>query len=154
VTKGHAREETSPIKAPHGGVILRIRPDASGAEIIADCFRNAYDFDFDAQGELFAYDSDGERDVSLPWYMPTRLLHVVPGGRNGWVSESSKLPDYLLDSPPVVAETGRGSPSGVVCYRHEQFPESYRGGLFILDWTFGRVLFVPLVSEGAGYKLQ
>ena len=53
VTQGYVTEAASPVKTPHGGVILRLKPDASGAEIIADCFRNAYDFDFDAQGELF-----------------------------------------------------------------------------------------------------
>jgi putative membrane-bound dehydrogenase-like protein len=140
VTGGHATEKNSPIRAPHGGVIMRLKPDLSGGEIVCDGFRNAYDFDFDASGELFAYDSDGERDVSLPWYLPTRLFHVLPGGEHGWITESWKRPDYLFDSAPVVAATGRGSPTGVLCYRHTQFPERYRGALFILDWTFGRVL--------------
>ncbi len=154
VTKGHATEKNSPIKTPHGGVILRMKPDSTGAEIIADCFRNAYDFDFDGQGELFACDSDNNPDYGLPWYMPTRLFHVIPGGEQGWISESSQRPDYLLDSAPVVATTYRGSPSGMVCYRHTQFPEAYRGGLFILDWTFGRVRFVPLKKQGATYATQ
>lgn len=154
VTRGYVTETTSPVKAPHGGVILRLKPDASGAEIIADCFRNAYDFDFNPQGELFTYDSDGERDISLPWYMPTRLFHVIPGGTHGWISENCKHPDYFVDAAPVVATTGRGSPSGMVCYRHTQFPEKYRGGLFLLDWTFGRVMHVPLAPQGATYTQQ
>ncbi|MBS0262776.1 MAG: c-type cytochrome [Planctomycetes bacterium] len=153
VTKEYITEPTSPVKTPHGGVILRLKPDATGAEIIADCFRNTYDFDFDAQGELFTYDSDGEPELSLPWYMPTRVFHVIPGGEHGWYSENCKLPDYLLDSAPVVASTGRASPAGVTCYRHTQFPENYRG-LFILDWTFGRVMHVPLVRQGATYAPQ
>ena len=151
VTKGYVTESASPVKDPHGGVILRLKPDASGAEIVADCFRNAYDFDFNPQGELFAYDSDGEREISLPWYLPTRLFHVVPGGSQGWISDNCKHPDYFLDAAPVVATTGRGSPAGMVCYRHTQFPEKYRGGLFILDWTFGRVMHVPLTPQGATY---
>jgi putative membrane-bound dehydrogenase-like protein len=154
VTKGYVTEGASPIKNPHGGLILRLKPDASGAEIIADCFRNPYDFDFNQHGELFTYDSDGERDISLPWYLPTRLFHVVPGGVHGWISENCKHPDYFLDAAPVVATTGRGSPAGMVCYRHTQFPENYRGGLFILDWTFGRVLHVPLAQQGATYATQ
>lgn len=154
VTKGYVTESTSPVKAPHGGVILRLKPDASGAEIIADCFRNAYDFDFDERGEVFAYDSDGERDISLPWYLPTRLFHVVPGSSQGWISENCKHPDYFFDAAPVVATTGRGSPAGMVCYRHTQFPEKYRGGMFILDWTFGRVMHVPLSAQGATFAAQ
>jgi putative membrane-bound dehydrogenase-like protein len=151
VTGGHATEKNSPIRAPHGGVIMRLKPDLSGGEIVCDGFRNAYDFDFNANGELFAYDSDGERDVSLPWYLPTRLFHVLPGGEHGWITESWKRPDYLFDSAPVVSATGRGSPTGVLCYRHTQFPERYRGALFILDWTFGRVLTVPLVRAGGTF---
>ncbi len=154
VTKGHATEKTSPIKTPHGGTIMRLKPDLSGGEIVADSFRNAYDFDFDAQGELFTYDSDDNPNCALPWYLPTRLFHVVPGGEHGWISDGSLHPDYLLDSAPVVASTGRGSPAGLVCYRHAQFPESYRGGLFILDWTFGRVMYTPLKKQGASYGSQ
>jgi putative membrane-bound dehydrogenase-like protein len=154
VTKGHVTEKSSPIRYPHGGVIMRLKPDLSGGEVIADCLRNAYDFDFDPQGELFTCDSDNNPDLVLPWYMPTRLFHVLPGAEHGWISESCQRPDYAFDAAPVVAETGRASPSGMVCYRHTQFPEQYRGGLFTLDWTFGRVLFVPLTKEGATYAVQ
>lgn len=154
VTKGHATEKTSPIKTPHGGAIMRLKPDLSGGEIFADCFRNAYDFDFDTNGELFTYDSDDNPDYALPWYLPTRLFHVVPGGEHGWISDGSLHPDYLVDSAPVVAATGRGSPSGVVCYRHNQFPDTYQGGLFVLDWTFGKVMYVPLKKLGATYAPQ
>ena len=51
--------------------------------------------------------------------------------------------------PGVVASFGRGSPTGVVCYQHTQFPRHYRGALFVLDWTFGRVLAVPLCNSAA-----
>ncbi|MFN0051181.1 MAG: PVC-type heme-binding CxxCH protein [Planctomycetales bacterium] len=154
VSSGHATEPTSPVRNPHGGVIMRLKPDLSGGEILADGFRNAYDFDFDGQGELFTYDSDGEREISLPWYQPTKLFHVLPGAEHGWITEGCKRPDYVIDSPPVVAATGRGSPTGVACYRHTQFPEAYRGGLFVLDWTFGRVFSVPLQRQGGTYAPQ
>jgi len=154
VTKGHVTEKLSPIKTPHGGTIMRLKPDLSGGEIFADCFRNAYDFDFDANGEVFTYDSDDNPDYALPWYLPTRLFHVVPGGEHGWISDGNMHPDYLMDSAPVVAATGRGSPSGMVCYRHNQFPETHRGGLFVLDWTFGKVMYVPLKKQGATYAAQ
>lgn len=154
VNAGYASEKTSPIKTPHGGVVLRLKPDLAGGEIVADGFRNAYDFDFDLQGEILSYDSDGERDISLPWYMPTRVLHVLPGGEEGWISESWKRPNYFVDAAPVVASTGRGSPTGVVCYQHTQFPRKYQNGLFVLDWTFGRVYSVPLVRAGATFAPQ
>ena len=152
VTAGYAGLETSPVKKPNAGTLMRLKPDLSAGEILADGFRNAYDFDFGARGDLFTFDSDGERDVSLPWYRPTRVFHVLPGSNAGWFSRSWKRPDDFLDMPPVVASFGRGSPTGVVCYRHAQFPRAYRGALFVLDWTFGRVLALPLRTLGATWK--
>jgi putative membrane-bound dehydrogenase-like protein len=142
---------TSPIKTPHAGVIIRLKPDMSGGEAFCDGLRNAYDFDFGPSGDVFVYDSDGERDMALPWYLPTRLFHVLPGGNQGWMTDAWKLPDNLPDASPVVCETGRGSPTGVTFYRHSQFPEKYRGGMFLLDWTFGRIWFVNPERTGDTY---
>ena len=143
---------TSPIPEPEAGVLLRLRPNLDGAEVVADGFRNAYDFAFDANGDAYVYDSDGERDVSLPWYRPTRVFMAVPGSHAGWVSRSWKRPGHFPDMPPVVGSFGRGSPTGVVCYRHDRFPEKYRGAIFALDWTFGRILCLPLEPDGAVVK--
>jgi putative membrane-bound dehydrogenase-like protein len=139
---------TSPVKQPAAGTLMRLKPDLSGGEIFADGFRNAYDFSFNRQGDIFTFDSDGERDISLPWYLPTRVFHVLPGSHAGWVSRSWKRPDYFLDMPPVVGDFGRGSPTGVVTYQHRHFPEQYHDALFILDWTFGRVFALPLEKDG------
>src|SRR5262249_33092610 len=56
--------------------------------------------------------------------------------------------------PDVVAplaDLGRGSPTGVVCYRHKQFPERYRGGVFLGEWTFGRIYYAALTPAGSSY---
>ena len=132
----------SPVKTPVNGVITRISPDFRTREVIMDGMRNAYDFDFNSKGDIFVYDSDGERDVSLPWYQPTRVYRVQPGANAGWVSRSWKRPDYFFDMPVVAARLGRGSPTGVTCYRHWQFPKKYHDAIFVLDWTFGRVIAV------------
>ncbi len=149
---------TSPVKDPVAGVVLRLPPDFKGCEIVADGFRNAYGMDFNSDGELFTYDSDNERCVSLPWYEPIRLYHVVAGGNHGWLSPqwatSWRKPPYFLDVVPPVATLGRGSPTGVVCYQHAQFPEKYRGGLFLADWTFGRISFAHLERSGSSYTAR
>ena len=132
----------SPVRNPVAGVITRISPDFQTREIYADGMRNTYDFDFDEHGDLFIYDSDGERDVSLPWYQPTRVFRLHPGSHAGWVTRSWKRPDYFIDMPTVAARLGRGSPTGVSCYRHYQFPKKYQNAMFVLDWTFGRVIAV------------
>lgn len=149
VDASFASLQTSPVKSPYGGTLMRLRPNLAGGEIVADGLRNAYDFDFTTGGELYTFDSDGERDVSLPWYRPTRVFLLTPGSNAGWFSRSWKRPDYFLDMPPVPADFGRGSPTGVVCYRHTQFPEKFRGALFVLDWTYGRVFALPLTAEGS-----
>ncbi|MEO2032198.1 MAG: hypothetical protein ABGZ35_08940 [Planctomycetaceae bacterium] len=149
VSAAYATIDTSPVKRPESGTMLRLKPDLSGGEILADGFRNAYDFDFSASGDIFTFDSDGERDVSLPWYEPTRVFQVTPQSHAGWISRSWKRPDHYPDMPPVTGRFGRGSPSGVVCYRHTQFPDQYRGALFVLDWTFGRVIALPLQQDGS-----
>lgn len=156
VTSKYATSPRSPVREPVAGCLLRFSPDWKRCEIIADGFRNACDFDFNPAGEIFTYDSDNERCVSLPWYEPTRFYHVVEGGHYGWQGptrlQTWRMPPYFPDVVPPVATLQRGSPTGVACYRHVQFPEDYRGGFFALDWTFGRVWFLPLKPEGASYS--
>jgi putative membrane-bound dehydrogenase-like protein len=158
IDKRHVTLPHSPIQNPEAGALLRLTPDCKQSEVIAHGFRNPYDFDFNEAGDLFTYDSDVERDYFLPWYTPTRMYHIGYAMHHGW-----RLPsylrswcrkDYYLDTVDILWPVGRGSPTGVVCYRHTQFPEHYRGGIFALDWTFGKVYFFPLQPEGASYRTQ
>ncbi|MDB5390064.1 MAG: Cytochrome c, partial [Planctomycetaceae bacterium] len=148
VSAGYATLPTSPVKRPQFGTILRLKPDLTGGEIYAHGFRNAYDFDFGPAGDPYTFDSDDERDSSLPWYRPTRVFEVLPGMNAGWQAQSWKRPDYFFDMMPVTASFGRGSPTGVSYYQHTHFPEPYRGALFAMDWTFGRVMALPLQRAG------
>lgn len=155
ISRKHATLPTSPIHEPIAGCVLRFLPDFKGCEIVADGFRNAYAFDFNSAGDLFTFDSDNERCVSLPWYESTRCYHVVSGGHYGWQNPQHantwRMPPYFVDVVAPVATLGRGSPTGVVCYRHTQFPAKYREGLFLCDWTFGRIYFVALEPHGSSY---
>ena len=129
-----------PIKKRHAGVFMRFSPDFSQREILAHGFRNAYDFAFNSTDQLFTFDSDGERDLGLPWYRPTRVFEIVPGDDAGWVSKTWKRPSYYFDMPRVLGDAGRSSPTGVVCYDGSRFPSKYDDAIFLGDWTFGRVL--------------
>jgi len=148
----------SPVLDPNCGAIIRFHDDGKKSEIIAHGFRNPYDFDFNASGDMFTYDSDCERDYNLPWYTPTRIFHVGYGSHHGWrlkgYQRSFARQDFYADTVDILAPLGRGSPTGVVCYRHQKFPERYRGGVFALDWTFGKVFFMPLQVTGASYSTQ
>jgi putative membrane-bound dehydrogenase-like protein len=151
----YAELPTSPIKTPIAGAVLRFQPDLKKCEIVAHGFRNPYGMDFNLAGDLFTYDSDNERCVSLPWYEPTRFYHVIEGRHYGWLNPQHAVtwrrPPYFADVVAPVATLGRGSPTGVACYRHNQFPVEYHGGFFLCDWTFGKVHFAPLERDGASY---
>ena len=139
------------IKAP-GGSILRTDTNGSAVELVAGGLQNPYDIAFNAEGELFTADSDMEWDMGMPWYRPTRVVHVIPGGEFGWRSGWAKWPDYYLDSLPPVVETGRGSPTGMTTYNHYKFPVRYHNAVFVCDWSRGRILAVRNKQNGGSYK--
>ncbi|MHA3770278.1 DUF7133 domain-containing protein [Verrucomicrobiota bacterium sgz303538] len=138
------------LKTPYGYVL---RTDAEGNkwELFAGGFRNEYDIDFNADGELFTYDSDMEWDVGLPWYRPTRILHVPSAAEFGFREGSSKWPEYYPDSLPSVVDIGLGSPTGVKFGTKSNFPEKYRRAFFAMDWTYGRILAVHLTPKDSSY---
>lgn len=158
IDKSYAQLITSPIREPVAGCILRFQPDLKASEIIAHGFRNPYGMDFDSDGELFTYDSDNERCVSLPWYEPTRFYHVKEGGHYGWMAPQRatfwRMPPYFPDVVAPICYLGRGSPTGVACYRHAQFPKEYRGTFFLADWTFGKIYSVAPARHANGYTGQ
>ena len=137
------------------GALVRISPDLKTCEVMADGFRNPYDFDFNERGDVFTFDSDCERDYFLPWYSGTRVYRVELGRSHGWrlggYQRSFRVPDYMPGTVAALADLGRGSPTGVLVYRGEALPRRFHGGLFVCDWTFGRVHFLPLVREGSRY---
>jgi putative heme-binding domain-containing protein len=139
------------IKAPCG-TIVRMTLDGKRVETVAGGLRNAYDISFNRDGELFTYDSDMEWDEGLPWYRPTRLVHLVPGGEYGSRSGWSVWPNYYLDSLPPLLETDRGSPTGLEVYDHNKFPAEYHGAMFICDWTLGRILAIKMQPSHGTYK--
>ncbi|HTQ38376.1 MAG TPA: HEAT repeat domain-containing protein [Pirellulales bacterium] len=139
------------IKAP-GGTIVRTDINGSFAELFAGGFRNCYSLAFNRTGELFTADSDMEWDEGLPWYRPTRSLHVTPGGEFGSRSGWSVWPDYYFDGLPTMTDTGRGSPTGMVVYDHMTFPRRYHGALFVGDWSRGRILAIYPRSKDGTYQ--
>jgi putative heme-binding domain-containing protein len=92
-----------------------------------------------------------EWDVGLPWYRPTRILHVTSGADFGFREGSTKWPDYYPDSLPAVVDVGLGSPTGIKFGTKSNFPDKYRKALFAMDWTYGRILAVHLQPKGASY---
>jgi putative heme-binding domain-containing protein len=144
---GHAKGILAP-----GGYICKTDPDGKNIELFAGGFRNQYEIAFDTGGELFSFDSDMEWDMGTPWYMPTRINHVVEGGDYGWRSGSGRWPAYYADSLPASVDIGPGSPTGVLFGTGARFPAKYQRALFALDWTFGTMWAVHNEPDGASFK--
>ncbi len=144
---GHA----AGILAP-GGFIASTDPEGKGWEVWSAGYRNVYDFAFNADGELFAYDADMEWDLGSPWYRPTRVNHATSGSELGWRSGTAKWPASYGDSLPGLLDIGPGSPVGVCFGYGSRFPGRYQRALYVCDWTFGTMYAVHLEPEGSTYR--
>jgi putative heme-binding domain-containing protein len=144
--RGHARGKLAP-----GGWIAKTDPEGKMWEVISIGYRNPYDMDFNADGELFAYDADMEWDMGTPWYRPTRVNHAVSGSEFGWRSGTGKWPTHYADSLPAVVDIGPGSPVGAQFGYGTKFPAKYQKALYILDWTFGTMYAIHITPDGASY---
>jgi putative heme-binding domain-containing protein len=144
---GHARNRMAP-----GGWIAQTDPDGKTWTMFSVGYRNCYDFDFNADGELITYDSDMEWDMGLPWYRPTRIVHATPGSEYGWRSGAGDWPWYYVDSLAPISDVGPGSPVGVTFGYGTKFPAKYQRAFFACDWTFGTIYAIHLEPEGSSYK--
>jgi len=139
------------LRAP-GGWIARTDPDGQHWELVAAGLRNAYDLAYSSAGELFTFDSDMEWDLGLPWYRPTRVLHVVSGAEFGWRTGSKVWPSDHFDSLAPTVELELGSPTGLVFGTDTHFPAPWKQALFACDWAYGRIHAVFLDPVGASYR--
>lgn len=136
------------------GYILKTDPAGKTWEILAGGFRNQVDIAFNPAGEMFTYDADMEWDIGQPWYRPTRINHIIPGGEYGWRWGTGKWPEYYADSLPSTLNTGLGSPTGMVFGTESHFPPRFKNAMYIADWQNGRILLVDLIPAGASYQCQ
>ena len=146
-SNGHA----AGILAP-GGWIAKTDPDGKTWEMVSVGYRNQYDMAFNADGELFSYDSDMEWDMGTPWYRATRVTHATSGSEFGWRSGTADWPWYYADSLPPLLDIGPGSPVGVEFGYGTKFPAKYQKALYICDWTFGTMYAIHIEPAGASYK--
>ncbi len=137
-----------------GGWVCRTDPDGKTFEIVATGFRNSYNSAFNADGELFTYDSDMEYDMGLPWYRPTRVNHITSGAEFGWRGSNRKWPDYYFDSLGAVHNIGAGSPTGLVFGYGAKFPAKHQRALFMCDWSYGNIYAVYIKPQGASYVAE
>jgi len=145
--RGFMRDVLAP-----GGIIYRVSPDGKDFEVVSSGYRNIFDAALNQAGELFTYDADMEYDFNTPWYRPTRVCHVVSGSEFGWRNGAGKRPEWYPDNLPPVVNIGPGSPTGMVFGYGAKFPARYQQGLFILDWSWGKLYAIHLEPAGATYR--
>ena len=144
---GHAAGVLAP-----GGWICKTDPDGKAWEVFSSGYRNQFDFAFNADGEMFAYDADMEYDFGAPWHRQTRVVHATSGSEFGWRSGTAKWPAYYIDSLPPMIDIGPGCPVGVEFGYGTKFPAKYQKALFICDWTFGTMYAIHMEPSGSTYK--
>lgn len=139
------------------GHLIRTDFDGTRLEVVAHGLRNPYGIAFNEDGEAFTYDADAEHDMGSPWYRPTRVRHLVSGADYGWRNVTGTWPPYYpdhADEPPNTFDIGKGSPTAVEFGTRSHFPPVYRRALFIMDWTYGRIIAVHLTPQGASYSAR
>lgn len=136
---------------PPGGFVVEMDPDGKNPSLFASGLRNTYDIGFNADNELFLFDSDMEWDWGTPWYRPIRLIHAVSAGDYGFREGTAKWPEYYPDCLPSMAQVGLGSPTGQISGAGAKFPAKYQKAMYFLDWSYGRLIAAHLTPHGSTY---
>lgn len=144
--RGHANDRGAP-----GGWIAKTDSLGSHWELISAGQRNAFDLAFNEAGDLFTYDADMEWDFGMPWYRPTRIVHLTSGSEYGWRTGNGKWDPSYPDNLPPVLNIGQGSPTNLVSGAKAAFPQKYQKSLFGFDWSFGIIYAIHLKPEGSSY---
>ncbi len=147
-------EESDPRRA----VVVSYAADGTGETLVGVGLRNATGLAFHPETGL-PWVSQNERD-RLGDDVPAEELNIlVPGGsveHYGWpYCYESRVPNPEYGDaqrcastvPPALEMQAHSAPLGMVFYEHEQFPEEYRGDLFLaFHGSWNR-------SQRTGYKV-
>jgi len=134
--------------------ILQANPDGSAVRIYGRGLRNSYDLAFDDRGHLWATDNGSDP----PCNTIDELNLVVDGGEYGW-PYGPTCDSLAARGTKPVADLGYNSAStGIAFYDAGQFPDQYRGSLFVTLWgshvtspyQSGRKLVRVTVRDSAG----
>lgn len=156
-------DRTSPFRAARQGKstteghLIRTDKDGKKWELLSAGLRNPFGLAFNHAEELFTYDADAEHDMGAPWYRPTRIDRLSSGADFGWRGRTGQWPPYYPDRAEnsfPSADIGKGSPTALCSGLRTNFPEVWRRALFVLDWTYGRILACHQIPRGAGWMCR
>ena len=138
-------------KAP-GGTIARTTFDGKDLYLFSGGMRNALHFDWNADGEIFSFDSDMEPEFGVPWYRPVRVFWMPSGADLRIPRQQRRDPTWFRKTRcRQLVEIGLGSPVGVTFGYRTAFPARYQKALYVADNNYGRIIAVHLKAVGSGY---
>ncbi|MDB5337868.1 MAG: putative rane-bound dehydrogenase [Planctomycetaceae bacterium] len=108
------------------GGILRCRPSGRDLHVFASGLRNIYDVALDEQLNVFVRDNENDGGDYL-----LRIYHSYYGADHGYPYLYREHPDEAVQP---LADLGRGSSAGGVCYLETAFPTEMHGSLFFCEW--------------------
>jgi len=128
-------EESNPLRA----AVSRYRPDGSGGEVVARGVRNSAGLAVEpTTGAMWA--SQNERDNAGDDIPPEEINVLTDGTDFGWpYCYGARIPNREYNdparcagtTPPALAMQAHSAPLGMTFYTGEQFPEEWRGDLFV-----------------------
>lgn len=125
----------------NSGNVFRVRPDGSRVEMVAKGQVNPFGSCFDELGNLY-----------------TACCHSKPITQvlRGAVYQSFAKPHDGLGFGPDMVHEYRGSTAlcGLCYYAAEQYPEKYRGGMFLGDVVNNRINFFTVDRKGGTYTAK
>jgi len=121
-----------------------VTPTGSHRAIYALGFRNPFRFCFAPDGSVFVADVGSSGDARFE-----EINHVRAGENCGWPTvEGMAFADAGEFRTPLLAYHDEGSAiTGLVYYDAEQYPASYRGNLFHLDFVSQHLFRVVLEGD-------
>ncbi len=128
-------EESNPLRA----AVSRYRPDGSGGEVVARGLRNSAGLAVEpTTGTMWA--SQNERDNAGDDIPPEEINVLTDGTDFGWpYCYGARVPNREYNdaarcantTPPALSMQAHSAPLGMAFYTGEQFPEEWRGDLFV-----------------------
>jgi len=151
---------------PRRATIMRYNPDGSGGQVYAQGLRNAVGITF-RPGTVELWATSNGRDWLGDDQPPETVYHVREGDNAGWpYCHSGRIVDPDYGNPtacegivaPAVEMQAHSAPLGLTFYSGTQFPEEYRGDLFVAfhgSWnraapTGYKVVRIPIQDGQAG----
>ena len=127
---------TRPARMAPGGWIVRTDLDGKEWELFCGGFRNAYDFDFNPDGELFTYDSDMEWDVGTAVVPPDAREPLRPAARSSaGATAAASGRRYYPDSLPAASTSASARRRASRSARARSSPRSTSGRCSSCDWS-------------------